>query len=185
MIHDLDRQNEVVELGNSFNNFLGDFDFFKLLFVLRKCLYWFLLIIIISILLTFSFFRYSQPIYEATTLIKIDYKSSSELLKLELDNFKEGIDAINLAGEIELLSSKIVYQAVINSVDLDISYYAKGKMLNSEYFGTSPFIVNYNKKKFSLYDIYIHVEMLNENSFLLRYDTPAGCKYSRRIYIQF
>ncbi|MEN7546396.1 polysaccharide biosynthesis tyrosine autokinase [Rapidithrix thailandica] len=152
-------------------NLLSEFDLERLLYVLRKSLPFIFLIILFSGLGTFLFLRWSKPVYQAESRIKLEFKSSSDLLQLEVGMFQEGIDAINLAGEMQLLKSNSIYDGVIDSLNLYVSYFVQGDLLSDERFQSTPFTVEYRYANPDMQDRNILVKIINEDQFRLSLDS--------------
>lgn len=74
-----------------------------------------------------------------------------------------------LAGDIELMRSRIITQRAVANLNLDISYYAKGTILDFELYRGSPFEVAINIKDSTILDRPFFVEFNSIDSYTLRY----------------
>ncbi len=117
---------------------------------LRKWKY-FVLGVIVSLLIAGLYLRYTTPLYKAsaTILIKDNKKSG---ISAELEAFKDlgivgGGSSNNPENEIEILKSRKVIESVIDTLDLDVSYYITGRVIESELYKESlPIKVKFIKK---------------------------------------
>ena len=114
-------------------------DFNKLWSVLRKNILWIILILLITNSIAYLVIRWTKPLFESESILRLNIKEQASLLGL--GNIQDGSDNL-LAGEIELIQSKLFLNKIIDFLDLRISYYAEGNVLNDERFGSSPIIVD-------------------------------------------
>lgn len=147
------------------DDILNDFDFEKLRQVFVSGWPWVLGIILATISSAFLYIRYTKPIYSAHSILKLDIKNEANLLGLQ--NPLEQ-DIKGLAGEIEILRSRLFFSKVVDAVGMDISYYHPGRShLVDERYGNSPFKVEYVLKNPTLLDNRFDVEILNDSEFYL------------------
>lgn len=170
ILHDSAKEPLVEE-----ENPLDQIDFDKIRQVFTKGIFWILLILLITNSLAFLYLRYSKPIYSSESILKLDIKSDAGVLGLSspLDNDIKGI-----AGEIEILKSRLFFSKVVDAVDLDVSYFHPGRShLVDERYGNSPFAVTFDYVSPTLLDKQIELDIVSENEFLLSYDNVDGEKY--------
>jgi len=163
-----------IEVENSESSSLEGIDFSKVLHTLRKNIIWVFLIIVTTNTLAYLYIRYTRPVYESTSVLRLDIKSEANILGF--NNLSQNMD--NLAGEIELLKSNLFFSKVVEAVDMDISYYAYGRVLFQERYKNSPFRVEYELKDKNFLDKPIDVEIINHEQFLLSYEM-GGSRFSR------
>lgn len=149
-------------------------DFEKALTVLRKSILWVLIIFVLTNLSAYLYIRWTKPLYESESELKLDVKSDAT--ELGLTGLTENKNLNVISGEIELLKSKLFFNKVIETIDLSISYYTAGKVLNDEKFETSPFIVDYTLKNPSLQDRQIFVTILDNNSYSISFSEDTNTK---------
>lgn len=140
-------------------------DIDKILMIVRKNIFWILLIMLVTNGLAYLYLRYTRPIYESSSVIKLDIKSEANILGLNTVN--QNLD--HIAGEIELLKSNMFFSRVVNALDMEISYYAQGRFLFQERYNNSPFSVAYDIIDPSFYDRPINVDILDHQKFELSY----------------
>jgi len=145
-------------------------DIDTLLLVARRSLLWILLLIVLGIAGSWLYLRYTKPIYQSSSILKIDEKTEAGALGLGGGIGGEIRPTGNkLLGEIEFIKSNIIYEHLKDSLALDVNYYVEGTVLENELYGLSPFSVTYKIKDASLYNIRFDVSFLNAQQFRLSY----------------
>ncbi len=152
------------------NTLVSDIDLEKLQTVISKSWKWILLIILLTNLASYLVIRWTKPVFESYSDIKLNIKNDANLLGFS--EFNEEANLNNLSGEIELLKSKLFFDKVIQTLDLNISYYAVGNILEDEKYRSPPFKVEYTLHDHWVFDRYYTVEIQNEKEFILGF--PAG-----------
>lgn len=103
---------------------------------------WVLLIIIASNLVAYLTLRWTKDRFRSESEIKLDTKSTATDLGITtLIQNQDNID--QLSGEVEQIRSQVFLQHMIDSLDLDVSYFSVGKVLDDEMYRRSPFLVEY------------------------------------------
>ena len=111
---------------------------------------WFVFSILICLGISFSYLRYATPIYNCTIkiLLKDDKKSG---ISSELSAFSDiGIlsPSVNLDNEIQVLKSYTLLEKTVKDLNLDIEYYGKGRVKESNLYGNTDFkVVFFNVKE--------------------------------------
>ena len=101
-------------------------ELFKYLFFWR----WFAFSIIICLIVSFFYLRYSHNIYSTSAKIKIlDKKEASLELPSASDLFSN--NKINLENEIELLSSYTILNNVVQKKNLNTNFYGVGNIMTT------------------------------------------------------
>ncbi len=149
-------------------DFLSNLDYEKIFLVLRRGIPWIIAIMITTNLLAYLYIRYTKPLYQSHSDLKLDVKSEASLFGFNAP-IENPANITNLSGEIELIKSRLFYSKVIKILDLEINYYAYGKILNDERYKNSPFKVEYFLKNEAFYDKPLDVDILNAFQFKLSY----------------
>lgn len=149
------------------DDFLNNIDYDKLISVIKKSFFWVIAILLFTNAIAFIYVRYTKPLYESTSDLKLDVKSDASILGL--NNINEHQNFNNLSGEIELIKSRIFYNKVIDFLNLQTTYYTKGNVNDDERYNSSPFIVKDSLKSNVLYDQPIFVDILDNQTFILTY----------------
>ncbi|WPP49239.1 GumC family protein [Catalinimonas niigatensis] len=166
-------QYDMEEVGAE-SGALEGLDLNKIVLTIKKNIPWIILIVLSTNILAYLYIRYTRPVYESTSILRLDIKSEANILGF--GNLNQNLD--NLAGEIELLKSNLFFSKVVDVIDMDISYYAYGRVLYQERYGNSPFRVEYQLKDRSFYDRPIDIEIINNEQFVLSYPME-GERFSR------
>jgi len=152
-------------------------DFNKLWVVIRSNWIWIVLILIFINLIAFIKIRYTKNLYESESVIKLDVKTNAS--ELGMKSFVE--DQTNLiSGEIEVIQSRLFLDHVLDSLDLNISFYSTGHVLNNDLYGIPPAFVRYTIKDNSIHDIPIYYEPVDDEHFTLR--VGGGGSYVKYSY---
>ncbi|QOD62062.1 polysaccharide biosynthesis tyrosine autokinase [Polaribacter haliotis] len=103
---------------------------------------WFVFGVVIAILGAFLYLRYTTPQYNAsaTIMIKDNQKSGiSQELSAIADLGIVGTGSVNNTdNEIEIIKSRKIIGQVVDSLDLNISYFREGRIKKTELYKTSP-----------------------------------------------
>jgi len=146
-----------------------EFDFKLFVTIAKKNAIWFGIFMFVSVMFAFLYLRYTAPVFEAVSVLKLadDNTEGGMLLGKQENMFNDGKN--KMAGDAELIRSKIIAQRALQNLDLKISYYAKGTVLDYELYTASPFTVNANIKDSSIFQKPFFVEFKDAGSFTLRY----------------
>lgn len=94
-----------------------------------------------------------------------------------MENLQSQAPAICLV-ELEIIQSNVVFEKVIKQLPLDVSYYIRGDILETEFYKDSPFKLVYNVKDKSVYGIPFNIKFLNDKEYTLSYTEGSGEKSS-------
>lgn len=126
------------------------FDREKFNAILIKNWPWILLIILATNLSAYLYLRWTKDVFKSESEIKLDIKSNATDFGFE--NVMQNENSIDvLSGEIEQIRSQVFLQQVVDSLDLDVSYFSIGKVLDDEMYGRSPYLVHYDAIGVTLY----------------------------------
>lgn len=179
------QQNDNFDHANSRNfikeeqedNFLNSLDFIKFLIVTRRNLMYILMIFAICLLAAILYLRYSIPVYQSSSVLKLEIESNANILGLTNNQNSESRG--KLTGEIELIKSNLVLKEVIDNLPLQVSYYSEGKFKDNEHYPNSIFYVDYKIKDKSIKDQKIHMDIIDRNSYKLSFE-KHGKQYSQK-----
>ncbi len=142
-------------------------DWLKLRLILKKSLPWLVGIFVISILAAILFLRYTKPIYQSDSEIKLDQEDQSNMLGLP--QYEQTSNFGLLASEMEIIQSRLFFNRVIETVNLNPQYFTYGNILDDEKYLTPPFKVDYKILNANIYNLPIDVIIKDENKFELSY----------------
>ena len=110
---------------------------------------WFPLSIIVSLIICYTYLRYTPKVYQSTSKIKILKKKDSgmDLSGLTGNSPLFDMSKINLENEIQILNSRRIIGKVVDNLNLTTYYYRSGRVIDNELFGNQiPFKVNWLNK---------------------------------------
>ena len=137
---------------------------------------WFVLGGLVSLVVAFTYLRYSTALYSASTSILIKDNQKSGISK-ELEAFKDmgivgGGSANNTDNEIEILKSRKIIGTVIDSLDLTTIYFQEGRVKRTEVYRNNPIKIIFDTDKESLIkqkkDTSFTINIVSENKFQLK-----------------
>ncbi|MDB5258141.1 MAG: polysaccharide biosynthesis tyrosine autokinase [Chitinophagaceae bacterium] len=159
--------------SDSSDVFSQEFDITRLIVVFRKNLIWIVLILICSILGAYFFIRYTKPLFESKSQLKLDLNSEATAVGLsKVDpSLEEYSSASKVAGEVEFIKSPLVLKEINSRANLEIGYFALGDILFEERFQTNPFELKYTVIDPSLINqrINITIESPSEDNYKYSY----------------
>lgn len=158
------------------NDALGNIDLGKIWRILKKSILWIVLIMLLTNTLAFIYLRYNKPIYESSSLLKLEIESDASVLGFSNPELNSNISG--LSGEIELLKSKLFLRRVANTIKYDISYHFYGRYLTDERYKNSPFKVELSNHDSNLKDRSIDLEIIDDENFQIDLKTRDGKKVS-------
>jgi capsular exopolysaccharide synthesis family protein len=121
------------------NQMNDNFDLRELLFKYLSQLHWILLSVLVFLVFAFLYLRYTPPVYQSSTIIKILDNNRSGF-KLPTDNISFfASNKINLENEIEVIKSSILLEKVIATLDLDHIYRKEGRFQSIDLANGAPF----------------------------------------------
>ena len=164
----MSNSNNIDQEKNS-EDFLNAFDLVKFLHTVKRSLIWVVMFFVIAGTAAFLYVRYTKPVFESQSLLKLDIESEATTLGLASTNY-ESAALNNLSGEIELLKSKLFFSKVLSVANLDVSYHYYGRYLTDERYKNSPFAVSFKLHNGSYYNRPFDLEIFDENQFKLIYD---------------
>lgn len=133
---------------------------------------WILLCVILAVILGFTQLRYADFIYKANATIKIRDEEQSQKLP-SLDDvkanglFSGGADKIK--DEIKIIKSREITENIIKRLDLNIRYFADGKIKEKEYYKNSPIKISFFESDSIINKIkaVLHLKIKSPTQFLL------------------
>lgn len=155
-------------IGN--NSLIDQKDIKRTITTIAKNWYWFILFLVLGISGAL-FYLYKAPnIYGATSQI---------LIQPPKDPFKDAMSESlptpakkeDVANEMMILQSTRLIEEAINKLNIDISYYIRGRIKTGEVYNGTPFRVEGKISDKSLYEIPFEVQILDRNRFRVEINT--------------
>jgi len=130
--------------------------------------YWLWLVIILVAINSVAYLtvRYTKNLYESSSVLKLDIKQ--EATEFGIKPTVEDPNVNLLSGEIELIESRLFLTRVVDSADLNVSYFSEGRVLNDELFYDVPFTVQYKAHNHASFNVPIHLDDTGDGGFSLR-----------------
>jgi tyrosine-protein kinase Etk/Wzc len=138
----------------------------KLGTIIRKKIFWIILLFVVCNLSAYLVIRWTKDLYESFSELKLDVKHDA--LELGMKNITEDPNLNLVSGEIEQIKSKLFFNRVIDSLNLTVGYYSSGKVLNDEMYKRSFFEVKYPEHRAAIEDIPIYFNFLDNNEYSLQ-----------------
>ena len=145
------------------SNFNTELDIILLLKIFKRNFFLFIAIITICVVVSFVYLRYTIPIYQSQLVLQVGSENTANKV-LQVDNFSQKED---IAKDVELLKSKLLFKRALSKLQLKVSYYNQGNFLNNELYVGSPMKVNYAIKDSSIVGIPFFIEITKNNKFNL------------------
>src|ERR1051326_158321 len=118
-------------------NFSREFEFGLFLFLLRKSIFWIVLLFLSAITVSYLYLRYAPQVYQAKSVLQIKTtNTASKVLNVQSvydDNTHEIQEAI------ELLRSPVFVNRVVELLPMRVSYFNEGTFRDFELYVGSPF----------------------------------------------
>ncbi|MDO5971107.1 polysaccharide biosynthesis tyrosine autokinase [Flavivirga aquimarina] len=120
------------------------FDIKKSISIYSKHWKWFLLSLVVCLALAYLNLRYSTPLYAAYAKIMVleedDNTSGANALK-DLSIFSKN-EAAEIEDEIQVITSRNFMQNIVKKLNLNIQYFTKGRVNETELYKNSPIQIN-------------------------------------------
>ena len=157
-------------------SYLNDsFDLGLLLLISKRSLLWILLFFLFSTAIAFIYLRYTEPVYQTQAIIQLNSTASTSKFLAVTNIYDESI-----YKEIELLKSSEFLTRAISNLNLDISYFRKGTVLNYEVYQSSPFRVGMSTQSIDLYNTPIYLTFFEDKTVEIKYRTGDVQNTSRK-----
>ncbi len=158
----IENHEQLIDDGSS-----HQIDWLKLKLVIKKSYPWFAVIFAILVFAAFLYLRYTKPMYQSNSEIKLDRENQSNVLGLP--QYEQTSSYALLSSEMELIRSRLFFNKVIETVKLNPQYFTYGSILDDEKYLSPPFIVNYKILSANIYNVPIDVKVIDNKSFALKY----------------
>jgi capsular exopolysaccharide synthesis family protein len=144
------------------------FDIKELFFKYLAYVHWVVLGAVIALTAAYFYLRYADETYEATNVIKIlDNNNSGFKMPTDaMSFFSKG--KVNLENETEVLQSALLIERVVDSLDLQNTYYVKGTIKETDLGPTAPFTIHWVDlpEKVNALAVTVSIELTPKGYFL-------------------
>ncbi|HCW06156.1 MAG TPA: hypothetical protein DGG95_02185, partial [Cytophagales bacterium] len=138
----------------------------KLRAVVKRNTWWIVVIFLFCNGSAYLATRWTKDVFESESQLKLDVKRDATELGIKEVVQDQNNDMV--LGEIEQIKSKVFLNKIIDSLNLIVSYYSEGNVLNNELYKSSPFKVEIIKVTPDLNDIPIHFIPTGSKTFKLK-----------------
>lgn len=133
----------------------------------------FLLSVAIALFLAFAYLRYTTRIYSATGSLYIKSESPSNRSDKLEDILEGGNKTQNIQNEIEVLRSRPLMERVVEKLNLEFSYIAKGKIKDYNIYKQGPFVAEAFEVRDSTRAFTQSIKFINDHEFRVNNDAPV------------
>jgi len=165
------------------SDFLSTLDLQKLLMVIRRSIFWLILLVGLCVAAAYLYLRYTKPIYQSVASLQLEMKGIAPTLSIGIYRDEES-QTNYLEGESQFIRSNVIYTDVIEALNLWVSYYVEGKIIDDEKFNTAPFkVTHYKVHDASFYNTKkIYWQYQNARSFKLSFEDPHTQSITASVY---
>jgi capsular exopolysaccharide synthesis family protein len=149
------------------SNFSSEFEIGLLIHIARKSILWVILLFIAAYISATIYLRYTQPIYESSSILQV--QTNSEARKFL--QISDETDRSNLPRVVELLRSKVFFKRVLSKLPLQYSYFSEGTFIASELYTSSPYSVELKNIHQDLNKTKVYIDFLSKTEGVLNYDS--------------
>lgn len=165
----------VYSPGGEDKDLLSELDLLRFWHITYRNWFWITAILLTSILLSWTYLRYTKPVFQSSSILKIENKNDAVVLGLEdMQTGQSGNNLRNLSGEIEFIRSKLVFEKTLERLPIDVSVFADGNLLNEEKYKNPPVSIHYKIKDPRYYNFRFDLKLIPGNQFQLSYKTASG-----------
>ncbi len=108
-----------------------------------KYWYWFVLCIILALGAAFVYLRYSTPVYNIASSVKLkDVRSARNTAPYTMEEISMIGAVDNVNDETEVMKSRNIVRSTINRLNLHTSYIAEGRIKDTDLYTGSPVVVS-------------------------------------------
>ncbi|MFM8432242.1 MAG: hypothetical protein ACKOA1_05555, partial [Bacteroidota bacterium] len=151
-------------------NLNEDFDSKLFAIIARRYSYFLFLLMTLSLVIAYLYLRYSQPTYQSYAVLKIgSVNNATAVLNYQTAPLNEIMGMNQLAGDVELLRSKIMSHRVISKMPMAVSYFSRGNVLDNENYLGSPYTIEYVLLDSAIIGTKFELEFQENGAFTIEY----------------
>lgn len=177
----------------SSENNKNQFDLKKSITVYTKKWIWFFLSLIICFAVNYIYLRYTQPQYLASSNVMIisdEGESSASKVFKDLSGGGNDSESVSIEDEILVFKSRNVLKNVVNKLGLNLQYFTKGLVLESEIYNNPPVNINLlaTDSIINTINYEFHLDILSNETFQIRInedDLPKEMSFGENIPTPF
>lgn len=160
------------------SNINDELDVKLFLYIARRHIYYPVIFLMLAFSGAFLYLRYTPPVYQTSAILQLSTDNQVNRILPTASIYDDDI-----AKQIELLRSSVFLQRSFSKLPLDISYFSKGRFLNSEIFRNAPFKVDYQVKNPAIFGVPIYLEFIDQDRFILSYTLNGSPAHKTEYYV--
>ena len=149
-------------------------DIKQLIYICLSHWYLFVIFVVLALAIGFVINRYKTSVYQTsgTVLIKSDQTFDPTSLMTNLNTGKS-----NVENEMAILRSYTLAERTIKKMNLEVSYYEKGRVATLELYKTAPFTVEFDRSVPQAVGLTYEITGFNSDAFNLHATSESLTKY--------
>ncbi|CAN5364487.1 tyrosine-protein kinase domain-containing protein [soil metagenome] len=158
----------------------GKIDIKALLIKLTSKWYYFLIVLLITLPLTYAYIEWTDPIYQVQSSILLNGEVKNGM---NSEKFLKGMELMNshteLEDEIGILGSFTLAESTVKKLDFGISYYEKGKFKATEKYGNErAFVIEMDSSSNQVINVPIYISKSSDSTFRVRVSEKEADTYN-------
>ena len=158
-------------LGEDFNPAL-------LMIMVRKSLIWCILIMLVTVSSSLLYLRYTPPVYEVNAALIVKPTNTAQALDIPIIGSAGKGSNLDIDKDIQIMRSNVILDRVIDTLNLGISYFLAGKILNEELYPNPPFTVSLEKSDDNISNYPIRFRILNNQQYQINFVPGSSSEIS-------
>src|SRR5690606_957546 len=98
------QENSPLDHSEQLSNYNTDFDLGLFIYILKKSIFWILMVFVFAGIGLYLYLRYSEPVYQADSVIQIEKKNQAS----QLFDLSESYQINDISPELEILKSNYI-----------------------------------------------------------------------------
>ena len=167
-------QNETTNFNPQQSGDEQSIDIKQLIYICLSHWYLFVIFVVLALAIGFVINRYKTSVYQTsgTVLIKSDQTFDPTTLMTNLNMGKS-----NVENEMAILRSYTLAERTIKKMNLEVSYYEKGRVSTAEMYKTSPFTVEFDRSVPQAVSLTYEITGFNSEAFSLHGSSEFLTRY--------
>jgi tyrosine-protein kinase Etk/Wzc len=152
--------------------FNSSFDFKRLFGSILSNWYWYVLTITVTFTAGYLYIRYTTPQYAIKSSLLIDetQDNSTKSLLSKLENGRENTPSTNIYNEMFILKSQDLIAQIVDSLDLNVRYWAIGRVKETEIYEECPIKIVFDDKGYRGSNTQFNIRQVVDGQFELTYN---------------
>ncbi|HYD20687.1 MAG TPA: Wzz/FepE/Etk N-terminal domain-containing protein, partial [Flavipsychrobacter sp.] len=152
--------------------FNSSFDFKRLMGSILSNWYWYVLTITVTLTAGYLYIRYTTPQYAIKSSLLIDetQDNSTKSLLNKLENGKDNATPTNIYNEMFILKSQDLIAQIVDSLDLNVRYWAIGRVKETEIYEECPIRIEFDEDGYKGANTQFVIRQVVEGRFEIEYN---------------